>query len=118
MRVLVVPVLIGTMFDRVLVEGAFDEVGTVLLVAGLITLVGAAALWLQDALFGRLAGTVAAEWRDSLYDSLLRRNALGRQQSSGGLASRIIADLKECEVYLQFGLGSLVAESVTVLGIL
>ena len=118
MRVIVVPVLVGTMFDQVLVEGDFAAVGNVLVTAGLITLVGALALWLQDSLFGRLAGTVAAEWRDRLYDSLLSRNALGRQQSSGGLASRIIADLKECEVYLQYGLGSLVAETVTVLGIL
>lgn len=118
MRVIVVPVLVGTMFDRVLVEGEFGAIGNVLVTAGIITLVGAIALWLQDSLFGRLAGTVAAQWRDRLYDSLLSRNALGRQQSSGGLASRIIADLKECEVYLQYGLGSLVAETVTVLGIL
>lgn len=118
MRVIVVPVLVGTMFDRVLADGEFGALGSVLLTAGVITLVGAVALWLQDSLFGRLAGTVAAQWRDRLYDSLLSRNALGREQSSGGLASRIIADLKEVEVYVQYGLGSLIAESVTVLGIL
>ena len=118
MRVIVVPVLIGTLFDRVLVEGDFAQVGPVLMTAGLITLVGALALWLQDSLFGRLAGVVSARWRDATYTSLLQRNSLERDESSGGLASRIIADLKECETHLQYGLGSLVAETVTVLAIL
>lgn len=118
MRVLVVPVLIGSMFDQVLSQGEFGLIGRVLLTAGVITLVGAAALWLQDLLFGRLAGTVTAEWRDRLYAALLRRNSLDRSQSSGGLASRIIADLKECEVHLQYGLSSLVAESATAAAIL
>ena len=118
MRVLVVPVLVGSLFDRVLVLGEFDQMLPVLLLGGLITLVGAVALWLQDSLFGRLAGTVSAEWRDATYAALLGRNALDRSQSSGGIASRIIADLKECEVHLQYGISSLVAESATVLGIL
>ncbi len=118
MRVIVVPVLVGSLFDQVLVAGDFSRMGPVLLTGGLITLVGAFALWLQDSLFGRLAGTVAAQWRDATYAALLDRNALAREQSSGGLASRIIADLKECEIHLQYGLSSLVAESVTILGIL
>src|SRR5690554_3022189 len=118
MRVIVVPVLVGSLFDQVLVAGDFSRMGPVLLTGGLITLVGAFALWLQDSLFGRLAGTVAAQWRDKTYAALLDRNALAREQSSGGLASRIIADLKECEIHLQYGLSSLVAESVTILGIL
>ncbi len=117
MRVLVVPVLVGSLFDRVL-QGDFDQMMPVLLTGFVITLVGAVALWLQDSLFGRLAGTVSAQWRDATYAALLDRNALTRQQSSGGLASRIIADLKECEVHLQYGLSSLVAETATVLGIL
>lgn len=118
MRVIVVPVLIGTLFDRVLLEGDFAQLSPVLSSAGLITVVGALALWLQDSLFGRLAGVVSARWRDATYTSLLQRNSLERDESSGGLASRIIADLKECETHLQYGLGSLVAETVTVLAIL
>lgn len=112
------PVLVGTLFDRVLVEGDFSQLGPVLLTGGLITVAGALALWLQDSLFGRLAATVSLRWRDAAYASLLKRDSFGREQSSGGLASRIIADLKECETHLQYGLGSLVAESVTVLAIL
>src|SRR5690554_3851294 len=118
MRVLVVPVLVGSLFDQVLATGDFSRMVPVLLTGGLITVIGALALWLQDSLFGRLAGTVSAEWRDAAYAALLDRNALEREQSSGGLASRIIADLKECEIHLQYGLSSLVAETVTIIGIL
>ena len=118
MRVAIVRVLVGSLFDRVLVEGDFDTLGGVLLTGGLVTAAGALALFLQDALFGRLAARVSADWRDASYASLLGRTALTREQSSGGLASRIIADLKETEIHLQYGLGSLVAESATILSIM
>ena len=41
-----------------------------------------------------------------------------RESSSGGLTSRLLTDLKEVEVYLQFGLGTLLAESLTIVGIM
>lgn len=118
LRVAIVPVLVGSLFDQVLVEGRFDDLARVLLVGAAVTMGGALALWLQDAGFGRLAAVVAASWRDGAYRSLLARNALRSGQSSGGVASRIVADLKEAEVFLQYGMGSLVAEAVTIAAIL
>lgn len=115
MRVLVVPVLIGNLFDRVLAAGEFGHIIPVLLVGGAMTAAGALALFLQDALFGRLAATVAAQWREAVYGRLLARDALLGGSTSGGLASRVIADLRECEIHLQYGLSSLVAETATVL---
>src|SRR5690625_6752324 len=82
MRVLVVPVLVGTLFDRVLVEGDFSQLGPVLLTGGLITVAGALALWLQDSLFGRLAATVSLRWRDAAYASLLKRDSFGDRKST------------------------------------
>ncbi len=118
LRVAIVPVLVGSLFDQVLVEGNFDTLLSVLVTGALVTAGGALALFLQDAFFGRLAARVSADWRDAAYASLLGRTALTREQSSGGLASRIIADLKETEIHLQYGLGSLVAESATILSIM
>lgn len=118
MRVLVVPVLVGSLFDDVLSASDFGRMLPVLLTGGAMTLAGAVALFVQDALFGRLAATVSERWREAIYGRLLRRDALLGGSTSGGLASRIIADLKECETHLQYGLSSLVAESATVLLIL
>jgi ABC-type multidrug transport system fused ATPase/permease subunit len=118
LQVLLVPLLVGSLFDDVLVNGRFGQLTRVLLTGGLIATGGALALWAQDAWFGRLAAVVAARWRDGTYRMLLRRNAHDPGESSGGLASRILADLREVEIYLQFSIGTLVVESVTVLVIL
>jgi ATP-binding cassette subfamily B protein len=117
LQVVLVPLLVGSLFDEVLVEGQFDRLTGVLITGGAIATAGALALWAQDAWFGRLAATVAARWREGTYRTLLRRDALDREQSSGGLASRILADLREVETYLQFSIGTLVVESVTVIAI-
>lgn len=117
LQVLLVPLLVGSLFDDVLVDGDFTQLGRVLLTGGVVALLGALALWAQDSWFGRLAAGVAARWRESTYLTLLRRDSLSGQESSGGLASRILADLREVETFLQFGLGTLVVESVTVVTI-
>ncbi len=117
LRVLIVPVLVGSLFDDVLLAGEYGRLGQVLLVGFLVTVGGAVALFLQDAGFGRLAARVTALWRSAIYRSQLGRSALDRQQTSGGLASRITSDLREVEIYLQYGLGSLIAETATIVAI-
>jgi ABC-type multidrug transport system fused ATPase/permease subunit len=118
LQVLLVPLLVGSLFDDVLVNGRFEQLTPVLLTGGLVATGGALALWAQDAWFGRLAALVSARWRAGAYGRLLRRDALGQAESSGGLASRILADLREVEIYLQFSIGTLVVESVTVVAIM
>lgn len=118
LQVILVPLLVGSLFDEVLVNGQFDRLTSVLVTGGVIATLGALALWAQDAWFGRLAAVVAARWREGTYRTLLTRDALSREESSGGLASRILADLREVETYLQFSIGTLVVESVTVLAIM
>lgn len=117
LRVAVVPVFVTPLFDRVLANGDVDALPGVLTVAAAVVVAGSLALLLQDAALGRAAANVTAAWRERAYRSLLARTPGRLPGSSGGLASRILADLKEIEVYYQYGLGSLVAETCTLLGV-
>lgn len=117
-RVAIVPLFVTPVFDRLLVEREFDALPDILGLAALLVLAGSLALFAQDALLGHAAATITARWRAKLYDALLRRTPGTLPASSGALAGRMIADLKEIESYYQFGLGTLVAESLTLLGTL
>lgn len=116
-RVAVVPVFVTPLFDRVLSGGELSALPRVLLLAGGLVLLGSLALWLQDAALGRLAALTASRWRRGLYRLLLARPPGRLPGTSGGLASRVLADLREVEAFVQFGMGTLVAESAAVLGI-
>ena len=117
LRVAVVPAFVTPLFDRVLANGDVEALPGVLGVAAVVVVAGSLALLLQDAALGRAAANVTAAWRERAYRSLLARTPGRLPGSSGGLASRIVADLKEIEVYYQYGLGSLVAETCTLLGV-
>lgn len=117
-RVAIVPLFVTPVFDRLLVHGEFSALPEILGLAALLVVAGSLALFAQDALLGHAAATITARWRAKLYDALLRRTPGTLPASSGALAGRIIADLKEIESYYQFGLGTLVAESLTLMGTL
>lgn len=118
LRVAIVPALVIPVFDEVLAQNDLSSLGRILIIAALITLAGALALFLQDALLARAAAQVTARWREHLLSRLLRLMPGRLPSSSGGLAGRIVTDLREVELYYQYGLGTLVAESGTLLGIL
>ncbi|CAA9552792.1 MAG: Efflux ABC transporter, permease/ATP-binding protein [uncultured Truepera sp.] len=113
-RVAVAPILVQPLFDQVFIRGDFDALPGVLWLGGGALLVGSAALWAQDAVFGGVAARTAAAWRAGLYRTLLSVPENTRQ-TSGGLTGRVLSDLKEVEAYLQVGLGTLIAESLTLL---
>jgi ATP-binding cassette, subfamily B, bacterial len=119
LRVAIVPLFVTPVFDRVLAAGALHELPRWLAAGGAIAFAGAALLYLQDVAFGRAAAHRARVWRARLHDALLRRppGAAG-DPSSGGLATRVLSDLREVETYILYGLGSLVAESATLVAIL
>lgn len=118
LRVAIAPLLVEPLFDRVLVRGQFEALPPVLLQGALIVLAGSLVLWAQDALLGRVAATTSARWREGVYARLLSGHEGDASSSSGGRTSRLLTDLKDVETYLQFGLGTLVAESLTILGII
>lgn len=118
LRVAIVPLFAIPVFDRVLARNDLAELPGVLALAAAVAIGGSIALWLQDALLARAAADVASTWRRGLFRDLLARTPGTLPGSSGGLASRILTDLREIETYYQYGLGTLVAEGATVVGAL
>lgn len=111
-RVAVAPLVIQPLFDRVFVRGDLGALPGVLWLGGAVVLAGSAALWAQDALFATLGVRTAAAWRGGLYRTLLGQpDSAGR--TSGGLTGRLSGDLKEVEAFLSVGLGTLIAETLT-----
>lgn len=118
MRVAVVPAFVTPLIDRVVARGQLEALAPLLLVAGSLVLAGSVALWSQDALLGKAAAELAEAWREKLFRDLLSRTPGKLPGTSGGLASRILTDLREVETFYHFGLGTLVAESGMVIGVL
>ncbi len=119
LRVALVPLFITPLVDRVLVEGALRELPAVLWVGAWVTVAGSSLLFLQDLAFGRAAAHRSRVWRGRLHDALLwRPPAASGGATSGGLATRVISDLREVETYVMYGLGSIVIESATLVTIL
>ncbi len=118
LRVAVAPLVVTPLFNDVLVKADFAALPRVLFVAVLVVVLGALALFGQDAALGKAAASITARWRAALYEALLARTPERLPSSSGGLSGRILTDLKDVETYFQFGLGTLVAEAFTLLGIL
>lgn len=112
-RVAIVPLFVTPLFDQVLQAQDMSALPRVLAVAALVAVAGSLALWAQEALLGRAAAQLSAQWRSRLYTALLDGPPGRLPGTSGGLASRIINDLREVETFLRFGLGTLIAESVT-----
>ena len=118
LRVAIVPLFVTPLFDQVLQAQDTQALPRVLLVAAVVAVGGSLALWAQDALLGRAAAQLSARWRTRLYTTLMDGPPGRLPGTSGGLASRIINDLREVETFYRFGLGTLIAESVTLLLIL
>lgn len=119
LRVALVPLFVTPLFDRVLADGAIGDLPAVLAAGAAVALAGAGLLFLQDLAFGRATAERTLAWRARLHAALLRRPPPGGDGvSSGGLATRVLADLREVETYMIHGLGSLIAESATLLAIL
>ena len=118
LRVAIVPVFAIPVFDRVLARNDLAALPGVLGLAAAVAIGGSVALWLQDAFLARAAADVARAWREGLFRRLLARTPGTLPGTSGGLASRILTDLREVETYYHYGLGSLVAETATLIGAL
>ena len=117
-RVAIVPLFVTPLFDEVLQAQDTTALPRVLLVAAVVAIGGSLALWAQDTFMGRAAAQLSAQWRSKLYTALMDGPPGRLPGTSGGLASRIINDLREVETFFRFGLGTLIAESVTLLLIL
>ena len=118
LRVAIVPVFVTPVFDRVLAADDLGALPWILAATAAVAVGGSLALWAQDALLGRAAAEVAAQWRRGLFRILLARTPGTLPGTSGGLSSRILTDLREVETWYHYGLGTLVAEGATMVGVL
>jgi len=117
-RVAIVPILVTPLIDKVFKQAQLEQLHKVLWLGLILIIFGAIMLFIQDASFASLAAQTSANSKAFLYQNLLKRDAGKLDFSSGGLSSRILNDLKDIEIYLQYGIGSLIAESLTILGII
>ena len=118
LRVAVVPLFVGPVLDRVLVQGDMDVLPRVLALTG-AALIGMSLLVLaQETMLASSGASLAARWRERLYRDLLRREPGRLPGTSGGLAGRILADLVEVEHFHRYGIGTIVAEGTAIAAIL
>lgn len=118
LRVAVVPIFVGPVLDRVVARGELSALPGLLLAAGAAVAGTALALLLQDAFMARAGANLVAGWRERLYRGLLARTPGRLPGTSGGLAGRVLGDLREVETHHQYGLGTLMAESAATAAIL
>jgi len=74
-------------------------------------------LAVQDAALAHGGAVRVAQLRERAYRALLARTPGRLPGTSGGLAGRVVSDVREVETFHQYGIGTLLAESVAVLGI-
>lgn len=117
-RVAIVPIIVTPLIDKVFKQAQLEQLNKILMLGFVIIILGAIMLFIQDGALARLAAKTSAKTKEELFKNLLKRPVGELNFSSGGLSSRIINDLKDIEFYLQYGIGSLIAESMTILGIL
>lgn len=115
LRVALVPLFVTPLADQVLSAVDLSALPGLLLIGAGLAAGGGVVLYVQDYSFGYAAAERARRWRSRLHQLLLRSPE--QHRSSGGLSARLLSDLREVETYLQVGLGTLVAESVTFIAI-
>lgn len=108
--------VVRPLFDQVL-AGQFERLNGVLWVgAGLLGVLVISG-YILEAFMGYLSVKVPAYWREQVFSRLLATDLTAVPASAGGLAGRIVADLRELESFIFFGLGTFFAQGLTLLAI-
>lgn len=110
--------VVRPLFDQILGQGQFGALGGVLWVgAGLLGLLvlGGYAL---EAFIGYLSVRIPAHWRERIFGALLGAQLGVVPGSAGGLATRVVADLRELETFVFYGLGAIVLQGVSLAALL
>lgn len=109
--------VIRPLFDQVL-AGQFERLGGVLKVGAGLLAVLVVAGYVLEAYMGYLSVRVPAFWREQVFGRLLQTNLAAVSASAGGLAGRVIADLRELESFIFFGMGTFFAQGVALVAIM
>ena len=114
-RVAIVPLFIQPIFDQVIQKQDLSSLPRVLMIGAVVAVGGALLLFLQDFCLDKAGPEVSSQWRMALYEKLLLQTPGTFKSTSSGLSSRILNDLREVELYYHHGLGTLIAESLTLI---
>ncbi len=114
-RVALVPLFIQPIFDQVIQKQDLSSLPRVLMIGAVVAVGGAVLLFLQDFCLDKAGLEVSSQWRMALYEKLLSQTPGTFKSTSSGLSSRILNDLREVELYYHHGLGTLIAESLTLI---
>lgn len=109
--------VVKPLFDQVL-AGQFERLGAVLWVGGGLLLGLVLGSYAQEAFMGYLSIRIPASLRAQIFERLLGANLASVPASAGGLAGRIVGDLRELESFVFFSLGGLLIQGVSFLAIL
>lgn len=109
--------VIKPLFDEVLAKGQFERLGSLLWVgAGLMTLLVLGG-YAQEAFIGYLSVRLPRDWRERLLAHLTRVDLAALEGSPGAISGRILADLRELESFIFFGLGTLLVQGLTLMAL-
>ncbi|WP_018465549.1 ABC transporter ATP-binding protein [Calidithermus timidus] len=110
--------LVKPLFDEVLAQGRFGELPRLLgLGLGLFGVLAVGG-YLQEACVGYLSVRLPKELRERLLEHLLRVDLAQLKASPAALSGRILADLRELESFIFFGLSTVLIQGLTLLALL
>ncbi|RIH86239.1 Lipid A export ATP-binding/permease protein MsbA [Calidithermus terrae] len=110
--------LVRPLFDEVLAQGRFGELPGLLGVGLGLFSVLAVGGYLQEACVGYLSVRLPKDLRERLLAHLLRVDLARLEASPAALSGRILADLRELESFIFFGLGTVLIQGLTLLALL
>lgn len=110
-------VVVKPLFDRVL-AGQYGQLGEILRNGGGLLLLLLLGGYAHEAFMGYLSVRVPATLRERVFHRLLRADLAALTRSAGGLAGRVLSDVRELESFVFYGLGTLLFQGVTLLVLL
>jgi ATP-binding cassette subfamily B protein len=109
--------VVKPLFDEVLAKGQFERLGSLLWVGlGLMALLVVGG-YAQEAFMGYLSVRLPRDLRERLLAHLTRVDLAALEGSPGAISGRIMADLRELESFIFFGLGTLLVQGLTLIAL-
>jgi ABC-type multidrug transport system fused ATPase/permease subunit len=110
--------LVRPLFSQVLAQARYGELGSLLAKGGFLLGLIALGSFSQETLMGYLAVRVPKELRERLYERLMRADLAQLAGTPASLSGRILADLREVENFIFYGLGGFLIQSLTLIALL
>lgn len=109
--------VVKPLFDQVL-AGQYGRLGAILRDGAWLLILLLVGGYAHEAFMGYLSVKVPAVLREKVFGSLLRADLAAVPSSSAGLSGRVLADLRELESFVFYGLGTMLFQGVTLSALL